>query len=807
MFYNAFKTAWRNLLRKKTFAGIHILGLAIGIGVFLLIANYLRFEYSYDDYQQNADRIVRVPMILTEKGGEPQTFAFTYPALAPAIKKDYPEVKEAVRFRRRWGIVRHGDNAFNESGRIYYTDPAVFRVLSFEFEKGNATTALEHLNDAVITHTTAVKYFGQENPIGKALRFDNEDYIVKAVLKDIPANSHLQFNILLNFDKYIQLTNGRANTSWGWSDFYTYLLLDQPGDIQKLQAKLPAFAEKYMGGDMKESGFTIQFRLQPIRDIHLRSPYDYELDGNGNLYYLKYLGWAAVLILLISLINHVNLSTAHSLERAREIGVRKVIGADRFQVVRQFLAESFLGNLAGAAIGFFFFYFSLPAFAQLVGKDITSLHHATPFFWMAVAAGILVSTLLSGFYPAFVLSSFQPIHTLKSTVGLGSGQRSGQYFQKSLVVLQFATAIILTAGAIGFYQQLRFMSRRDLGVDIRQTLVLEQTVSQDSSARKNIASFFDEIRAIPGVTSVTASTDVPGNEVGSSTGFQRKNSMDNKSCRTFGVDEKFFGQYGIGLAAGRSFDKDEPYRDDSTQLLSVMLNATAARIFGYASPQAAVGQLIHGANHDCRIIGVIYDYHQQSLQYSYDPIVFFRSTDEDMGQYSLKLETTRPDQVVDQVRTIWMRRFPQSPFTYSFLDQRFNAQYQNDRLFSSVLWWFTLLSVLVASLGLFGLSLYSISKRTKEVGLRKVLGASVTELVALLSREYLKLVLIAGAIALPLAWLLLQGWLRDYAFHIEVGPLLLLLPLLLILVIALLTVAWHSARAAMRNPVVSLRTE
>ena len=441
MFKNYLKTAWRNLLKNKIFSAINILGLAIGIAAFLLIVNYLRFEYSFDDFNVNKDRIYRVPMIVTEKGGKPQTFAFTYPAVAPAMKKDFPEVQEAVRFRMRWGVVQHGDQKIVENGKIFYVDPSVFNIFSFPFEKGSAATAFTQLNDAVITHSTAIKYFGNENPIGKALHYDNEDYVVTAVLKDVPANSHIQFNILLNYNKYIQITNNAANTSWGWSDFYTYILLKPGTNVNALQAKMPAFAERYMGDDMKKNSYTNSFQLQPLKDIHIHSDYDYELAGNGNLYYLKYLGIAALLILLIALINYVNLSTAHSLERSKEVGVRKVIGATRISIGKAISCRNFFNQCIWNYCRVSLFKLALPQFSQLINQNVTDLQTGNWQFWVIIFSIFVFSTLLAGFYPAFVLSSFQPIQTLKSVSGFAGKKKGGNLFRKSLVVLQFAAAI------------------------------------------------------------------------------------------------------------------------------------------------------------------------------------------------------------------------------------------------------------------------------------------------------------------------------------------------------------------------------
>ncbi len=807
MIKNYFKTAWRNLLKNKIFSTINVLGLAIGITAFLLIINYLRFEYSFDDFNVNENRIYRVPMIVTETGGKPQTFAFTYPALAPAMKKDFPEVEDAVRFRKQWGVVQHGDKKIIEDGLIYYVDTSVFNVFSFPFEKGSSLTSFTQLNDAVITHSTAIKYFGKEDPIGKSLHFDNEDYIIKGVLKDIPANSHLQFHILLNYNKYIQSTNGAANTSWGWSDFYTYLLLKTGTNVNALQGKMPAFAQRYMGDDMKKNGYTNTFQIQPLKDIHTHSDYDYEMPGSGNLYYLKYLGIAALLILLIALINYVNLSTARSLERSKEVGVRKVVGASKFQLVRQFLAETFLMNLFGIIAGFLLFIWLLPKFSLLIGQNVNDLQTNSWQFWAIIFSTFLISTLLAGFYPAFILSSFQPIQTLKSVMGFGGIKRSRNLFRKFLVVLQFAAAIMLIGGAFGFYRQLKFMSNRDLGVTIRQTLVLRQTINLDSSKTKLVESFINDLQTIPGVQTVTASTDVPGSEVGGSSDFRQINSNEGKRCRIFGIDEKFVPDYGLSLAAGRNFDKDKPATPDTTQIVSLIVNETAAKVLGFATANDAINKRVHGAGYNCRIVGVLNDYHQQSLQYNYDPIVFYPEQLQNMNSFSLKLNTSNIQQVLAIAKQIWNKQFPESPFQFFFLDDHFNEQYKNDKLFSAILWWFTVLAVIVASLGLFGLSLYTVTKRTKEISLRKVLGATVFQITTLITKEYIKLVLLSGLIAIPAAYFLLKNWLNDYAFHIKIDAWFFIFPLLLIITIALITVFYQSIRAAIANPVKSLRTE
>lgn len=806
MIKNYFKTAWRNLWKNKTFSAINIFGLSVGVAAFLLIINYLRFEYSYDDAHVKKDRIFRVPMMTKEKGGKEQTFAFTYPAVAPALKKDFPEIEEAARFRRQGGVVTYKDQKIVEPGTLYYADAALFNIFSFRFVKGNASTAFRELNNAVITAETAKKYFGDEDPIDKPLHFRNEDYIVKAVLEDVPENSHIRFNILLNYEKYIQLTEGAATTSWGWSDFYTYVLLKPGTNAKALETKFPAFAERYMGSDMKERDYVNFFYLQPLKDIHLKSKYDYEMVGNGNLSYLKYLGIAALFILFIAWINYVNLSTAHSLDRSKEVGIRKVVGAGKFQLIRQFLTESLFINVFAIVIGILIFKLTLSSFSSLVEKDINYLNVTDWRFWLFVITVFLLGTLLAAFYPAFVLSSFQPIYSIKTSQG-ASGLKGGRSFlRKSLVVLQFIAAIVLIAGTIGFYRQLNYMQTRSLGVNIDQTLVVQQTANTDSSSIPSFNAFINDMKANPAIQSVTASTSVPGSEVGGSSSYYLKNSLAGKRCRNLGVDRDFIPNYGLEVIAGRNFTNDHPAADTNI-MVNIILNETAAKIFGFNNPADVVGQYIDGSGFHCKVIGVVKDYHQESLQNSFDPIVFYPEEERGFGNFSLKFNTTNLPALMDFVKQKWSVYYPQSPFRFFFLDEQFNAQYKSDRLFATVLWLFTAIAICIACLGLFGLSLFTIAKRNKEISIRKVLGATLFQISSLITKDYLKLVLIAGVIALPVAYILVNNWLKDYAFHINIGVWFFFLPVILIVLIALLTVLYQSLKAALRNPVKNLRSE
>ena len=808
MLRNYLKTAWRNLWKTRTFSAINVFGLAIGIAAFLLIVSYLHFEYSFDDYNVKKDRIFRVPMEVTELSqslAQSERYAFTYPAVAGALRRDFPEIEETMRIRKQWGVVRSGNNQFVEDDNFLYVDTSIFRMFTYEFVAGDAENAFRELNDIVITSATAEKYFGALNPLGRKLTYNKEDFVVKAVIKDPPTNSHLHFHILANYNKYVQdvaKSGGDAQNSWGWSDFYTYALLRPGADPGKIQAQLPAFARRHMGDRMKESGILVRFDLQPLKDIHLRSRYQYEWPGNGDLSYLKYLGAAALFLLVIAWINYVSLTSARAIDRAKEVGVRKVIGAGRVQLIRQFLMESLLINLLSVVSGLIIYWLSLPAFARLVELSTGQLALPDVEFWVLVAGIFLLGTFLAGAYPSFILSSQTPLQSLKPVTALAADRSNKGLIRRSLVVLQFFAAIVLISGALGLNRQMQYMSKADLGLNVRQTLILHQTIGQDSSKTRLIASFIHDLESHPGVLSVTASTSVPGSEVGGASRFHTLYSDAEKTGRDFGIDSKFIPDYGITVVAGRNFttDKLEP-------VTNVILNEAAVRVFGFKSNEAAISERLMAGTTPYKVIGVIRDYHQKTLQNVIDPIVFYPEDQHNMSDFSIKINTADAKALVDFARAKWLGAFPESPFVYRFLDDVFNTGYKNERLFSTVLWLFTLLAVIVASLGLLGLSIYTVAKRRKEISIRKVLGATVLQIVRLVAKDFILLVLLSALGAIPLAWYLLQNWLRDYAFHISIGPWFFLAPVLLIVSIAMCTVCYHSLKAALTKPVKHLKEE
>ncbi|MDX2067988.1 MAG: ABC transporter permease [Haliscomenobacter sp.] len=806
MWKNYFQIALRNLRKQRAFSVVNIMGLSLGMAASLVILNYLNFEKSYDTFHVNAERIYRVPMEITEKGGATQTFAFTYPPVATSMMKDFPEIETAVRWRGQGGPIKVGEQVYLEPGLLFFVDRSVFDIFSFPFAKGNASVALKELNDVVLTESIAQKYFGGGEALGRTIRYREEDYVVKAVLKDLPENSHIRFGILFNFDKYIQLVEsqgGRIRDNWGWSDYYTYVMLKPGADVNTLRAKMPSFAERYKGEDMKATSYTMQFLLQPLKEIHLKSHYDYELQGNGNFKYLGFLAIAGFLILVIAWINYVNLATARALDRSKEIGIRKVVGAIRQQLIRQFLVEALLVNMVAIVLGLFIFQLSLPYFSELVGKKIPGLGLQNWGFWATLAGIFVAGSLLAGFYPAFVMSGFRPIQTLKSAALTETGKIGNNLLRKILVVGQFSAAIILVAVIMGLFQQMRYMQNLDLGVNIEQTLVVEETMPRDSLGLLKVKSYLQELERYPDILNTSASTDIPGKEVGNSTTFWRKNTRNEKRCRTLGVDEHFLDNYGLKIIAGRQFR--ENFASDAAQQ-NIILNETAARIIGFETPEAAIGQKVTYSEGDLTVVGVLKDYHQESLRNDYDPIVFY-ATSNFWQYYSMKVNTSNMQQTLAKVESTWKSYFPGNPFQYVFLDEFYDQQYKVDRQFNAILWCFTLLAIVVACLGLLGLSAFILTKRAKEISIRKVLGANIGQIVSLVTSEYFRLILIAGVVALPLAYVLMQQWLKSYVFRIQVGWWFFVLPILGVVLIAGLTVGWQSVRAAMANPVKSMRNE
>jgi len=820
MFRNFLKIAIRNLARRKGYALLNIFGLAIGITCCLVIFEYVAYERSYDSFLKNADRIYRVQDEDYQGGKMVLPCAAAMPGVAPGMKKEFPEVENAFRLYRGTFII--GDDARNIRLRepsIYYADPAIFDIFDLQLQEGDPKTALAGPGKIIMSATEARKFFGDMDPLGKLLTVHSGigprqmTLEVTGIFKDYPANSHLKFSVLVSYPSLSKAngtfgqTNDIFETSYGWTDFYTYILLRKGASAKQLAAKLPAFIDKHYNDlpESKSSGDRLSLTLMPLKDIHLYSHYTEEAEANGDGQAVSFLFLIAFFIIGIAWINYINLATARSLERAREVGVRKVLGALRWQLIRQFMMESLLMNglALGVAIGLTLAV--NPFFGRLTGRPLPLLFSLPDTYWEIFFALFAGGTLLSGIYPALVLSRYQPVTVLK---GLFKNAAGGQWLRRGLIVGQFAASIILIAGTMVVYRQVHYMRNQSLGADISQTLVLRAAGGglADSAYKDIYQAFKGEALQIAGIKSMTSSSEIMGDEILWSTDWHRLHNASRQVSNIFhlGVDNDFIGSYGLRLLAGRDFS-----RDFGTDRKAIILNETAVKTLGFSSPEAAIGELMSGGQNDMdsmQVVGVIADYHNEGLQKAIQPLLLFLNRNS-RHYYSIKIQGKDPAASVAAIKKVWDHHFQADPYDYFFLDDFFARQYAENQRFGEVFGLFALFAIAIACFGLLGLSAYNVLQRTKEIGIRKVLGASVQNLLLILSRDFLLLVAIAFLIAVPVTWLAMDSWLQGFAYRIGISWWIFGLAGLLAAFIAFLTVGGQALKAAMRNPVKSLRTE
>ena len=805
MLQNYLLSTLRNLTKRKGFSILNILGLSIGLAASLLILQYVKDELSFDNFHANGENIYRIKYDYYKDGDRVFECATAFNNIGPTLKADYPEVENICRLYLRYGggIVQYEDISMKENN-VFIADQSFLEMFSYPMIAGDIRTALKEPNTAVVEEATAKKYFGDQNPIGKRIRFGSqEEYEITGVIKS-PENSHLKFTFLFSYKTYPSLNPGMTATNWeegwGWYDFYTYVQLKPGADPVLLNAKFPELVKK-LGRDGDVDRF--KFSLQHMPDIHLYSNLLQEARVNGNGESVYFLLIIALFILVIAWVNYVNLSTARAVERAKEVGVRKSIGAARIQLAFQFIAEAFVINLVAVLVGIALLNVSIPFFNTISGKQLTSSILVDPVFWYAVAGLYIVGSCFSGLYPAIVLSSYKPALVLKGPM---KGSRQGLFLRKGLVVFQFVSSVALIAGTLIVYQQLKFMQNRELGIDINQMLVINApgVVPNREIYPAQFNSFKNEMLRHPSVKKMTGSSEIPGNLIYWTVGSKRV-GQDQEVGRTamyrVGVDHDFFSTYGNEVLAGRLFVPE--YVADSS---NVILNQKAVDVLGFKSPEDAIGGLVAFGQDTLTVIGVVKNYHQEGLKNDFRPTAF-HPTQDNQAYYSLKIETMDLAQTLTYAKEKYSQLFPGNPFEYFFLDTFFNRQYKTDQQFGQVFGFFALLAIIVASLGLFGLASFTASQRTKEIGIRKVLGSSVPNIFLLLSKDFLKLVMLANLIAIPLVWMLMDNWLDSFAFRIHIGVWIFLMSAAITTFIALITVSYQSITAAIANPVKSLRYE
>ncbi|GAA4461747.1 ABC transporter permease [Nibrella saemangeumensis] len=804
MLRNYLKIAFRNLVKHKSFSFINIVGVAIGLACFLLIALYVQDELSYDRHHKNADRIYRVARtFLSKDGTESLKLGHAAPPFGSLIRQDFPELEQVTRLYEYNALIRHGEHSFNEEN-IFLAEENVFRVFTFNVLSGNPDKALVNPFSIMFSRPMAEKYFGKENPIGKTVRLDSQfDLTVTGVFEALPDQSHFHPNFLVSFstlnDNRIYGAEG-LRSNWGNNSFSTFILAPPNYDISRLEKAFPAFQDRHIPPyqNIKASSYSI-LNLMKLTDIHLHSQLDSEIEPNGDIQYVYLFSAIGLFILLIACINYMNLATARSSSRAKEVGMRKVVGAVRNQLVGQFLSESLLLVSIALVIAMLLVLIFLPFLNDFTQKQLTIGSLADPIFLLTLIAITLVTGLVAGSYPAFFLTSFQPISVLKGKVA--SSMRNGR-LRQTLVVTQFAIAVALIISTAVVYNQMKYIQNYKLGYQKDQIVLLR--MGADSA--RDYDALKQEFKRSSAINDVARSSRIPsGRLLDSWDAYVSKGDTmapTDIGIKALTIDYEFIPTYQIEMAAGRNFSREFP-TDDSTAFI---LNETAVRMLGWKDPNDAIGKQFGYGRDRGQIIGVTKDYHFESLHQTVAPIVMFLDPQR-LFWASIHVAGKNLPNALAHIESIWKKNYPERPFAYEFLDQRFGQLYAREQTQQTLFGIFAGIAIFISCLGLFGLSMFMAEQRTKEIGVRKVLGASMVDIVALFSKDFLKLVLVAIVIASPIAWYAMDKWMQDFAYQSGIPWWVFVLAGVLAVAIALFTISFQSIKAALMNPVKSLRTE
>lgn len=814
MIKNYFKIAFRNLWKNKGYSAINIFGLAIGLATCLLITLYVTDELSYDRFNVNADRIYRINSDLKFGGGNLHIVQ-TSDMMGQTLKKDYPQVEEYTRIYANEGpkLIKKGNEFINERD-IVYVDSTFFRVFTFPAIYGDTKTALNEPSTVVISETAAKKYFSSTNVVGKTIELKNDattiPFKITAVIKDMPHNSHFHFDFMLSMKN--------ADYNWGQftsHNFSTYLLLKEGTDYKAFEKNFDKYINSYVlpyvqqfikvssMDDFKKAGNNLEYSLMPLTKIHLYSDYSFELSPVGNIQYVYIFSAVALFILIIACINFMNLSTARSASRSKEVGIRKVLGTERKTLITQFLVESTLTAFISLAIALLLAYLVLPLFNDVAAKSLSVSDLMNIRILPFIILLPFVVGILAGSYPALFLSAFKPIVVLKGSANTGFRKSN---LRNVLVVFQFATSVMLIIGTIIVYSQLHYIQTTKLGFNKDQLLIVNDTYALND----NVQAFKNDVLAINGVSSGTVSSYLPvSNSSRSDNSYSKEAVMDFKNgidMQTWRIDYDYIKTMGMEIVKGRNFSKE--YGSDSSAML---ITETTAKLLGYDDP---VGKFIYAPSNKqndkslvpIKVIGVVKDFHFESMRQNIGPLCMILGNS--TGFMSFKVNTGNVENLVRQIETKWKQLAPSMPFSYRFMDDSFNDMYQSEQRTGYIAITFAMLAIVIACLGLFGLVTYMAEQRTKEIGIRKVLGASTGNVVTMLSKDFLLLVAIACLFAFPIAGWAMNNWLKDYAYRITVSwVLVFFIAGFSALAIALITVSFKAIKAAIANPVKSLRTE
>lgn len=806
MFKNYLKIAWRNLARNKSYAFLNIFGLATGLACCILISLYVIHEWSYDKFHDNYDELYRVVESM-EVDGELETYASTYSALAPSLKATFPEIEAITHIYPFSGLITGPDNSKYQEDNIILADSSFLEMFSFKLIEGNRKTALVNPNTVLITQKAAIKYFGNESPVGKTLSLkDSRNTVelqVTGLIETAPSNSHIQFDYILSYETLRSMRSWEYNVRY-YPPMYTYAKVASPKDVSSIESYLPSFATQYYGED-NQAQYNNSFAFQPLADIHLRSSLQNELSINFNITYIYLFLAISIFILIIACINFMNLATARSLKRAREVGMRKTLGALRPQLMGQFLSEAVIMTAFGLVLAVILVEAFIPYFNSMSGKTLSFDVFSSIESVLVLLGLMLIVGIVSGSYPAFYLSSFTPIQSLK-----GEKTKQGKssiLLRQGLVVFQFFISTTLIFATIIVVKQLDFLKNERLGFDKDQVVMIHMRETQDQI---NASSLKQEMLAIPGIKSISATSGVPGLGGGIS-GFMaipESNKADSGIVQTLTVDFGYVETLGLELIKGRDFSED--YGTDESS--AFIINESTAKKFGWNNPVDEeltlnywVSDLVSKKG---AVVGVVKDFQYHSLHNSIDPVLLHVSKQTFYHDYmAVKLSTSDIESVIGNIQKKWKAFNPDRPLEYTFLDNTFDALYKSENQLSKIFNAFAFVAVLIACLGLFGLASYSTEQRVKEIGIRKVLGAKVSDIVTLLGREITLLIGLALLISLPLAYYLTNSWLNNFAERVDITIWLFILSAGSILIIAWVTISFQTIKTALMNPVKSLKSE
>lgn len=806
MVQNYWNSACRNLMKRKVFSFINIFGLAVGMASALLILTYVAFEFSFDKMHSKSDRIYRVQSTFHEGEVLTDNWATSSFGYGSAMQENLAGIEDYTRVGciiQPEQLVKYGELCLREN-EVAYADPGFFRLFDFELLKGDRATCLSTPGQVVVTERIARKYFRDEEPLGKILIFNSNlgkvSCEVTGVMKEMPSNSHIHYNFLLSYKSLPEW----VQEYWYKHEAYTYLLLDSPERKEEIERAFPQMAEKYKTEEALKNK-TWGVRLEPLEEIHLDPQLGYEAELKGNRSAIIALIFGAIAILVIAWINYINLTVARSMERAKEVGVRRVVGAFPKQLVGQFLFEALVMNLIALIIAIGLIELLLPAFNQLVGRTVTFSVWFTEYWGLLVLLLFAAGIYISGYYPAWALLRKKPIVLLK---GKFQNSRSGESTRKVLVIVQYTASMILLCGTLVVFAQLSYMRRQSPGVKTDQILVIKSPAPTEDMKTK-MEAMRKALKRLPLVSKVTCSGSVPGEEVAMFLSNRRAHDAlkQNRLYEMLGCDPDYIEAYGMEIAAGRGFS--EEYGDDINKLV---INETAVRMLGYVNNEDAIGEEIsvETIGEPMQVIGVVKDYHQQALNKSYTPIMLFHKDKIDwipQRYISVVMQTDDPSALVAQIAGVWNSYFADSSFDYFFLDQFYDSQYRQDEAFGVLMGGFTGLAIFVSCLGLWVLVMFSCAVRTKEMGIRKVLGASKWNLFYQLGKGFFIPVMIAVVVALPISWFCMNAWLSHYAFRTDLKVWFFMLPVVLMLFISFLTVAGQTMKVIYSKPARSLRYE